>query len=136
MQNEQKILSDGTIGFLPHRLNRQPVVVRGLTADELWFATGASGIVGLLAGIPPAMLSGQVGMVPTAILLVITLGIFGGGGMLRRWKRGRPDTWLNRQIQWQIRRRYPVLADILGVSNLISRSGRWSTRRNTRQESQ
>ncbi len=82
------------------------------------------------------MLSGQVGVVPTAILLVITLGIFGGGGMLRRWKRGRPDTWLNRQIQWQIRRSYPVQADILGVSNLISRSGRWSTRRNTRQESQ
>ncbi len=26
---------DGTVTFLPHRLNRQPVVVRGLAADEL-----------------------------------------------------------------------------------------------------
>ena len=34
---------DGLVTFLPHRLNRHPVVVRGLTADELWVCAGLSG---------------------------------------------------------------------------------------------
>lgn len=34
---------DTLVTFLPHRLNRQPVVVRGLTADELWICAGLSG---------------------------------------------------------------------------------------------
>ena len=38
---------DGTVTFLPHRLNRQPVIVRGLTADELWITVGLSGTGGL-----------------------------------------------------------------------------------------
>ena len=35
------------VSFLPHRLNRQPVVVRGLTADELWICAGLSAASGL-----------------------------------------------------------------------------------------
>ena len=45
---------DQTLTFLPHRLNRQPVVVRGLTADELWACTGLSAVLGLLMGLPLA----------------------------------------------------------------------------------
>ena len=37
---------DTLVTFLPHRLNRQPVVVRGLTADELWICAGLSAAVG------------------------------------------------------------------------------------------
>ncbi|MCR3861671.1 TIGR03750 family conjugal transfer protein, partial [Pseudomonas aeruginosa] len=36
MSEQQHVRADGTVTFLPHRLNRHPVVVRGLTADELW----------------------------------------------------------------------------------------------------
>ncbi|RUS67748.1 hypothetical protein CUZ56_00225 [Saezia sanguinis] len=129
MSNDQKTLADGTVNFLPHRLNRQPVVVRGLTADELWITVGITGVAGLLAGIPLGIVTGQIGMVPTSILICIALGIFVGGGILRRQKRGRPDTWLYRQLQWQIRVRYPVLSDMLGGSHLITRCGRWTTRR-------
>lgn len=129
MRNDQQILADGTVNFLPHRLNRQPVVVRGLTADELWITVGMTGVIGLLAGIPLAMLTGQIGMTPTSVLICIALGIFVGGGILRRQKRGRPDTWLYRQIQWQIRVRYPLLSEMLGGSHLIIRSGFWTTRR-------
>jgi len=132
MSSDQNILPDGTVNFLPHRLNRQPVVVRGLTADELWITSAMTGIAGLVAGIPLAILTGQIGMAPTAILIFIALGIFVGGGFLRRKKRGRPETWLYRQIQWQIRVRYPALSDLLGGSHLIVRSGCWTTRR-TRQ---
>jgi len=134
MSSDPMILSDGTVNFLPHRLNRQPVVVRGLTADELWITTGVSGMAGLMAGIPLSMLTGQIGMAPTSILVCIALGIFVGGGMLRRYKRGRPDTWLPRQIQWQIRQRYPILSDMLGGTHLIARSGDWTTRRMKRKE--
>ena len=58
-----------------------------------------------------------------------TLGVFVGGGFLRSQKRGRPDTWLYRQLQWRLTLRYPVLAAHLGGCRLIIRTGWWSTRR-------
>ena len=121
--------SDQTLTFLPHRLNRQPVVVRGLTADELWACTGISAMLGLLAGLPLAWLSRSVAMVPTLMLVAVACGVFFGGGLLRRQKRGRPDAWLYRQLQWMLCQRYPLLARYVGGEGLILRSGAWSTRR-------
>jgi hypothetical protein len=57
--------------------------------------------------------------------------VFIGGGILRRLKRGRPDTWLYRQLQWRIATRHPLMAGWVGGHVLISRSGFWSTRRST-----
>ena len=48
----ESLRADQTLTFLPHRLNRQPVVVRGLTADELWACTGISATLGLFIGLP------------------------------------------------------------------------------------
>lgn len=45
---DKRMTDDNLVTFLPHRLNRQPVVVRGLTADELWICTGISAVAGLL----------------------------------------------------------------------------------------
>jgi len=120
---------DQTLSFLPHRLNRQPVVVRGLTADELWACTGISATLGALAGLSLAWLSGSVAMVPTLILIAVVCGVFFGGGLLRRQKRGRPDTWLYRQLQWLLCRRYPLLARYVGGEGLIQHSGAWHTGR-------
>lgn len=53
-----------------------------------------------------------------------------GGGFLRAQKRGRPDTWLYRQLQWRLALRHPALAALLGGRRLITRSGYWTTRRN------
>lgn len=120
---------DGLVTFLPHRLNRDPVVVRGLTADELWVCAGLSALAGFLAGVPLAWLARSIAMVPTLIVAGIGIGVFVGGGLLRQMKRGRPDTWLYRQLQWRLARRYPALAVHVGGGPLITRSGWWATRR-------
>ena len=120
---------DGLVTFLPHRLNRHPVVVRGLTADELWVCAGLSAVAGFLAGIPLSWLTHSIAMVPTLIVAGIGLGVFAGGGFLRRQKRGRPDLWLYRQFQWRLALRYPALAAHVGGRQLITRSGWWATRR-------
>ncbi|MGR0116413.1 TIGR03750 family conjugal transfer protein [Ralstonia pseudosolanacearum] len=120
---------EGLVTFLPHRLNRQPVVVRGLTADELWICAGLSAAAGLVLGLPLAWLTHSIAMVPTLIVATIALGVFAGGGLLRRQKRGRPDTWLYRQLQWRLAQRYPALAPFWGGHALITRSGYWTTRR-------
>ena len=117
------------VTFLPHRLNRHPAVVRGLTADELWISAGLSAAAGLVLGLPLAWLATSIAMVPTAIVASIALGIFMVGGFLRRQKRGRPDTWLYRQLQWQLAQRYPTLAVYVGGARLVTRSGYWTTRR-------
>ena len=129
MSGSQDSLHDGTVTFLPHRLNRQPVVVRGLTADELWVCVGLSATVGLMLGIPLAWLASTLAMVPTLIVAAIGMGVFVGGGALRRHKRGRPDTWLYRQLQWRIATRHPLMAAWVGGHVLISRSGFWTIRR-------
>ncbi|WP_339430160.1 TIGR03750 family conjugal transfer protein [Pseudomonas taetrolens] len=125
----ESVRADHTLTFLPHRLNRQPVVVRGLTADELWACTGISASLGLFIGLPLAWLSHSVAMVPTLMLLAVACGVFFGGGLLRRQKRGRPDAWLYRQLQWTLCQRYPLLARYVGGERLILRSGAWRTRR-------
>lgn len=117
------------VTFLPHRLNHQPVVVRGLTADELWICVALSAAGGLLIGLPLAWLLGSVAVLPTLLVGCVALGVFVGGGLLRRHKRGRPDTWLYRQLQWRLAVRYPLLADWLGGQGLIIRSGYWTTHR-------
>src|SRR5689334_21723126 len=91
---------EGAVTFLPHRLNRQPIVVRGLTADELWISVGLATVVGLLLGIPLAILVSSLAVAPTTIVVCIGVGVFAGGELVRRHKRGRPDTWLFRQLQW------------------------------------
>ena len=48
---ETTYLKDGTLDFLPHNLNRQPIVMGGLTADEMWGTVGACGGAGVILGI-------------------------------------------------------------------------------------
>ncbi|MFZ4823953.1 TIGR03750 family conjugal transfer protein [Pseudomonas putida] len=125
----EDIRPDGTVAFLPHRLNRHPVVVRGLTANELWVCAGASGVIGFAVGTPLAVMLSTLAIVPTTILLAVAAGIFIGGGTLRRLKRGRPDVWLYRQQQWWIAVHLPQFASLVGGHRLVTRSGYWTTRR-------
>lgn len=120
---------DDLVAFLPHRLNRQPVVVRGLTADELWICSGLSAAAGLMPGLLLAWLTSSIAMLPTFVVAGIALGVFFGGAFLRRQKRGRPETWLYRQLQWRIALRHPTLVQYIGGASLIRRSGYWTTRR-------
>ncbi|MBX8554346.1 TIGR03750 family conjugal transfer protein [Pseudomonas cichorii] len=127
-----EVLPDGTLRFLPNRLNRQPVVVLGLTADEMWLSVALSLISGLILGVGIAVLAQSVAMIPTVIFACVALGLSMGGKFLRRLKRGRPQTWLYRQMQWYIRLKWPTLTTWSGGSDLITRSGRWTTRRSGR----
>ena len=127
----EDIRPDGTVAFLPHRLNRHPVVVRGLTANELWVCAGSSGLIGLTIGIALALMFTTIAIVPTTILLAVTAGIFIGGGALRRLKRGRPETWLYRQLQWWVATHLPLLAPLTDGHTLVIRSGYWTTRRSS-----
>lgn len=129
MAVEQSAHAGFTVAFLPHRLNRQPVVVLGLTADELWVTAGLSAGFGVVLGTVIAWLSHTIAVAPTVMAISIAMGVFLCGGVLRRKKRGRPDTWLYRQIQWSIGTHLPFLSRYLDADELITRSGCWTTRR-------
>ncbi|MFJ4443339.1 TIGR03750 family conjugal transfer protein [Pseudomonas sp. NPDC089422] len=124
--------ADGTVTFLPHRLNRQPAIVRGLTADELWICAGLSGLAGFLLGLLLAWLAHSIALLPTCIVAGVAVGVFTGGGLMRRLKRGRPETWLHRRLHNWGSQHYPGLAQRLGFPNLVQRSGFWATRRGAR----
>ena len=112
-----------TIEFLPDRLNREPVVFRGMTTTELFlvFLSGLSS--GLLTGIIPAILLGMWALIPTGALLGAALCVMAGGRYLPRLKRGRPDTWLYQTLSaWTARRGW-------GDPQLIQRSAVWTLRR-------
>jgi hypothetical protein len=74
MSEQQHVRADGTVTFLPHRLNRHPVVVRGLTADELWICCGLSGAAGLLVGAPLSWVFRTIAMAPTFVVLGVAAG--------------------------------------------------------------
>lgn len=48
-------LADGTLDFLPVRLNRDPARLRGLTNDEMRVALGVGALVGLVLDAPLAI---------------------------------------------------------------------------------
>lgn len=122
-------LDDGTVNFLPNRLNRQPIVVRGLTTNELWITIFVTSVIGLGLGIVAALITGKIGAAPTTILITVALGIFVGGSIIRRKKRGRPETWMYRQIQWQIQQNYPIFGNLIGWGYLLNYSGHWEIKR-------
>jgi conjugative transfer region protein (TIGR03750 family) len=124
MSDEIERLEDGTVRFLPERLNRDPVVLRGLTSDEMWLALGIGAAGGLLLGIPLAVLFSALAIVPTLAIAGAALSLFSAGTLLRRAKRGRPDTWLYRRAQLWLARRTRF-----NRAELIVQSGPWSVRR-------
>ena len=75
MSEQQHVRADGTVTFLPHRLNRHPVVVRGLTADELWICCGLSGAAGLVVGAPLSWVLRTIAIAPTFVVLGVALGV-------------------------------------------------------------
>lgn len=112
-----------TIEFLPDRLNREPVVFRGMTTSELFIALGGGFVTGLTAGIFPAAVLGIWALIPTGALAGAALAVMIGGKWLARVKRGRPDTWLYRATgAWFARHCY-------GDARLVQTSAVWVIRR-------
>src|SRR5690625_196451 len=94
-----------TIDFIPTRLNRAPVVFRGMTGREvmLMVLTGAG--AGFMPGLVGWWLIGMVAMVPTVMAVTTFVFVWYGGFVLRRLRRGRPETWLYRRVQWGLAKR-------------------------------
>lgn len=129
MSEDIDITEEGTVLFVPERLNRDPVVVRGLTSDEVFGAGLLGGVLGLFVGITLWVVTGQLALIPTAMLLLGPfLILFFGGAILRRAKRGKPETWLYRKVQWQLATRFGLNVG----QSLITRSGHWTIWRRDR----
>lgn len=120
-----ELLDDGTLVFLPGRLNSQPVIMGGLTADEMWTTLVLSIAAGLVVGIPAALLTQIWALIIAGAMLSAVLGLAIGSRVLRRMKRGRPDTWIYRQMQLALARHIPVWSN----ARLITRAGAWTCHR-------
>ncbi|WP_343177819.1 TIGR03750 family conjugal transfer protein [Pseudomonas sp. 4810-S13] len=127
MNDTSERLADGTLVFLPERLNRDPTVLRGLTNDEMWVALGAGAFTGLVLGVPLAIATASIAVAPTSMIAGMAVVLLAGGALLRRAKRARPETWLYRKIEWVLASRWR-----LGRGSLILHSGAWTVRRSRR----
>ncbi|VXC23242.1 Conjugal transfer protein [Pseudomonas sp. 8Z] len=116
---------DGTLSFLPVRLNNQPVVMGGLTADEMWTTVLLSGGAGFVIGTPVAIATQIWALIIGGALLGGVFGLLVASRILRRMKRGRPDTWFYRQVQLSIAQYMPSWSS----AGLITRSGAWTCHR-------
>ncbi|MDF2792407.1 TIGR03750 family conjugal transfer protein [Pseudomonas sp. SMSB3] len=127
MSDTPATLPDGTLTFLPERLNRDPAVLRGLTNDEMWVALIVGAALGVILGSPLAVATASIATLPTCMLLCMALVLLGGGKLLRRAKRARPETWLYRRLQWHLAVHWGI-----GTHQLILHSGPWTVRRTRR----
>ena len=127
MNDTVERLADGTLVFLPERLNRDPAVLRGLTNDEMWVVLGVGALIGLVLGAPLAIAAASIAVVPTGMIAGMTVVLFAGGTLMRRAKRARPETWLYRKLEWVLASRWR-----LGRGSLILHSGAWTVRRSRR----
>lgn len=116
------ILEDGTLSFLPVRLNNQPVILGGLTTDEMWSTVLLSSAIGFVIGITAAILTYIWALIIAGALVGGVLGLTVASRLLRRLKRGRPETWLHRQIQLTVAIHLPTW----NSAHLIIRSGAWN----------
>src|SRR3546814_10608855 len=78
MNNTIERLADGTLVFLPERLNRDPAVLHGLTNDEMWVALGAGAVIGLLLGVPLAIATASIAVAPTGMIAGMALVLLAG----------------------------------------------------------
>lgn len=122
------LLEDGTLSFLPVRLNNQPVVMGGLTADEMWATVALSASAGVAVGILLAVLFANWALIFVGALVGGVLGLTIASRVLRQLKRGRPETWLYRQLQLNIALHFPAWSS----AGLITRTGAWTCRRTER----
>lgn len=119
------VLEDGTLSFLPTRLNSQPVVIGGLSADEMWITLLLTSTGGLILGTTLAILTQVWALIIPCGLAGGALGLSIASKLLRRWKRGKPDTWLYRRLQLSVAEYLPTY----NTARLITHTGAWTCRR-------
>ena len=88
-------------------------------------AVGVCGGVGVILGIPVSFLFGNPALFIACALVGGALGLTVASRILRKMKRGRPDTWFYRQLQFYKAQHLPFL----GGPQLVTRKGAWTCRR-------
>lgn len=86
------------ITMLPDRLNRIPVVYKGMSINELLLLAGIGSIIGLVVGLVLFIVTRQWVLIPCMMVFIPLPTIFIGGNRIARLKRGKPDTWFARSI--------------------------------------
>ncbi len=114
------------VDFIPKHLNQHPVVLRGMTMEEVAGITGASFAVGLVIGSVLAIVFRQLPLAPTVAFGMIPVGLYFGGNLLERAKRNRPAAWFYRSIQFRFRK---ANFAILGGAELIRTNSRFEIKR-------
>ncbi|MDO5055665.1 MAG: TIGR03750 family conjugal transfer protein [Pasteurella oralis] len=111
-----------TIAFIPERLNRRPPVFRGMTFFELvlvlLIGSGIGAVFGLLLAL---FFHLDWYVIPMGMLVVGFLSTRFGGAYISRLKRGKPDTWLDRFVEFKFKR-----------SQFITQSTYWSIKRTSK----
>lgn len=88
-----------TITFIPERLNKRPVVYRGMTLSELFIVSLMGAGIGAGIGILLMLFLNDFVWIPTAVVPMAIIAVRFGGFYLSRLKRGKPDNWLERFIE-------------------------------------
>lgn len=107
-----------TILFLPERLNRQPPVFKGMTVSELFAVVGVLSAIGVVVGIFLMIVGFSWVMIPSGILVVNLVGVKFAGMSIQRLKRGKPDAWFERYLDFK-----------LHTSKYITQEQHWRIRR-------
>ncbi|MDP8189071.1 TIGR03750 family conjugal transfer protein [Pasteurella skyensis] len=92
-----------TISFIPDRLNRAPIVTRGMTMSELILAIITGVAIGVIFGVLVMFITGlDWYCIPASMLLFGWLATKLGGFYISRLKRGKPDSWLARFVDFKL----------------------------------
>ncbi|EDP9846220.1 TIGR03750 family conjugal transfer protein [Salmonella enterica subsp. enterica serovar Arechavaleta] len=115
-----------TIPFLPDRLNREPVVWRGLTTSELFLVLALGLGVGCAFGIVLALITHYWPLIPRFSAGRCGVVHSGCGRVLARAKRGKPDSWLPQAILAWLEHHH------IRDAQLVQHSTLWVVRRSPR----
>ncbi|MCI5764581.1 TIGR03750 family conjugal transfer protein [Actinobacillus porcinus] len=120
----QEQSSNVEILFIPERLNKAPSVYRGMTLIELMIVAGIGVCIGAVLGILTMFLFNlDWAMIPTGMLVFGFISIRFGGFALSRLKRGKPEAWLARYLEFRF-----------FSSRFITKSDYWSIKRSAKRE--
>lgn len=112
-----------SIDFLPDRLNREPVIYKGLTNSEMFSLLKIGAIVWFPLCLLVAWMCGAT-ILGLGFGMAFTLGTVVVGAMyLQKKKRGKPDGWYDRSMKIKFQDR--------GFTSygFIRYSGSWDIRR-------
>lgn len=116
--------STDTISFIPERLNRRPAVFRGMTFFELALVIAIGAGVGAVLGVLVIFVFRiDWYAIPMGMLVIGFLSTRFGGAYISRLKRGKPDTWLDRFVEFK-----------MSPSKFITTSHHWSIKRTAKRK--